>query len=95
MSNTDNALPEELKAKIEKDGLQFCRTDEEISNHWTGYSRTALRSYIAGATEYAQYKVKFERATDLLHSVVADLEMDNKISASLFREIKSFLNGSK
>lgn len=60
MSN-DNTLSEELQKRVEQSADSF------VGRLSTQFQKTHQRiGYIAGATEYAPYKVKYEQAMVLL-----------------------------
>jgi hypothetical protein len=84
-NSMSNTLPEKLQKEIQSKALEY-RGDMHCVSCDGEES-----GYIAGATEYAQYKVLHEQARDILQSFVTDLELDNTVSASIYREIKQFL----
>lgn len=101
MSNTDNTLPEELQNKIEtvaeaaanvfEDRIAKIRIDGHIglSTVVDAYEE----GYIAGATEYAPYKVRCEKALNHIIKMqhAGTVELRNEI----INEIKSFLDGTQ
>lgn len=97
MSNTDNTLPKELKAQLEQAAKahsdkwwEFHRRDKGL------HQRTTCRyAYIAGATEYAPYKVKLDHAIKLLQTVKGFHETGLLPDRFIYNEIKSFLDGTK
>jgi hypothetical protein len=83
-------LSPELKAPIEQEAADFADKKEL---HLCAY-RTGLKDgYIAGATEYAPYKVKHEQAADFLVAVLASGCINS--GSKFYNEIKSFLDGTK
>lgn len=84
MSN--NTIPAELQEEISNKADEYART----------YSGTKMikRPYIAGATEYAIWKVKFDQAEKLLQRLMVH-RASYFPSETLYNEIKSFLDGTK
>lgn len=86
MSN-DNTLPEAIKEQIKT------QANDHSNKWWQGakgskglhLKTTCYYAYIAGATEYAQWKVKHEQA-------MAILKFNHPV---LYNQIKSFLDGTK
>ncbi len=91
MSNTDNTLPEELNEDIKQKAEAYIMRSKHFGE--------GRESYIAGATEYAQYKVKYEQARGMFKRILAfeNSNFDNELTIGpyLINEIKSFLDGSK
>lgn len=97
MSKTDNNLPEELKATIKDAAETYAGLkvwiDKDGMDPQLFYEYIATQSHIAGATEYAQYKVRCEKALNRIiqMQLAGTVELRNEI----INEIKSFLDGSK
>jgi hypothetical protein len=88
-------LSPELKAQIEQEAEMFkkrphYRNGDALS---CGPQIYLKRGYIAGATEYAPYKVKHEQAADFLVAVLASGCINS--GSKFYNEIKSFLDGTK
>jgi hypothetical protein len=88
-------LSPELKAQIEQEAEMFkkrphYRNGDALS---CGPQIYLKRGYIAGATEYAPYKVKLEQAKSIIERIVMDHDLGLEMSITFYREIKTFLDG--
>lgn len=66
MSNTDNTLPEELQKEIDDAACEKTMKMPSNNSFDIGYSQGYESGYIAGATEYAHWKIAFEGIEDAL-----------------------------
>lgn len=96
------ALPEELKAEIKSKAHRSADAEEKrLKQKNYTYDRMVTRvngylcGHIAGATEYAHYKVKLGTAIKLLQTVKGFHESGLLPDRFIYNEIKSFLDGSK
>lgn len=90
MANTQ--LPAEVVHEIWRQAEKY--TEEKVKaineEHFNVYN-----AYIAGATEYAPYKAKYETARTLLEKFISRHEAGLLPDRTLYTEINSFLNGTK
>lgn len=86
MSNTDNTLPEELQKEIEQQA-------QDIYGEGCNHFQVSRKAHIAGATEYAPYKERCEKALQYIGEMHSSgcIELNNYH----INEIKSFLDGTK
>lgn len=95
MSN-NNTLPEDVQAQIKQEAANYCKNESYTSREDCSY---CMQDYIAGAAEYAPYKVKFEQATAIFQRILnadwAVMSNEITIGPELINEIKSFLDGTK
>jgi hypothetical protein len=96
MSNTDNTLPEELQKEIEllsdKAGMEAYGKEYNPNYALNGaYCQGYESGYIAGATEYAPYKVRCEKALQY----IGDMHSSGCIELNNYHinEIQKLLDG--
>lgn len=99
MNNTDNTLPEELRAKIKSASIKQYPGPSDRGDSEKLLKVMAKRvGYIAGATEYAPYKVKYEQARIILKDLLDTFEAGawpDVPSKAFITEVKSFLDGTQ
>jgi hypothetical protein len=84
VASTNNTLPAEVLEEILKNAPAFQAND-------TDFSKGKRHGYIAGATEYAQWKVKYDLAKDYLKELIEECHW--QLPEDYINDIKTFLDG--
>lgn len=89
--NNDNTLPEELQKEIAQFAADII-SQQEFKDAPLRFIEGMLWGIDAGATEYAQ---KYQQAKTLLERIIMDHDLGLEMTVAFYRQIKSFLDGSK